>query len=74
MGRKLDALLGRKFKTSKFKATVNLAVSRVNILKNQRQARIAVARSDIEQLLNLDHHEHALLRVQHFSFILVTKS
>ncbi|XP_071707350.1 uncharacterized protein [Rutidosis leptorrhynchoides] len=63
MGRKLDALLGRKFKTSKFKATLNLAVSRVTILKNQRQARIAVARSDIVQLLNLDHHEHALLRV-----------
>ncbi|KAJ0634190.1 putative vacuolar protein sorting-associated protein Ist1 [Helianthus annuus] len=63
MGRKLDALLGRKFKTSKFKATVNLAVSRVTVLKNQRQARLAVARSDIIQLLNLDHHESALLRV-----------
>ncbi|KAJ0435939.1 putative vacuolar protein sorting-associated protein Ist1 [Helianthus annuus] len=63
MGRKLDALLGRKFKTSKFKATVNLAVSRVTVLKNQRQARLAVARSDIIQLLNLDHHENALLRV-----------
>ncbi|KAM0016782.1 putative vacuolar protein sorting-associated protein Ist1 [Helianthus debilis subsp. tardiflorus] len=63
MGRKLDALLGRKFKTSKFKATVNLAVSRVTVLKNQRKARLAVARSDIIQLLNLDHHENALLRV-----------
>ncbi|KAI7747672.1 hypothetical protein M8C21_002776 [Ambrosia artemisiifolia] len=63
MGRKLDVILGRKFKTSKFKATVNLAVSRVTVLKNQRQARLAVARSDIIQLLNLGHHEHALLRV-----------
>ncbi|KAL8227639.1 hypothetical protein R6Q57_015223 [Mikania cordata] len=63
MGRKLDALLGRKFKTTKFKATINLAISRITILKSQRQARLTVARSDIIQLLNLNHHEHALLRV-----------
>ncbi|KAK1412073.1 hypothetical protein QVD17_33038 [Tagetes erecta] len=63
MGRKLDVLLGRRFKTSKFKATLNLAVSRVAVLKNHRQARLAVARSDIIQLLNLNHHEHALNRV-----------
>ncbi|KAI3796177.1 hypothetical protein L1987_38842 [Smallanthus sonchifolius] len=63
MGRKLDALLGRKFKTTKFKATVNLAVSRLAVLKNKRQACLAVARSDIIQLLTLNHHELALLRV-----------
>lgn len=63
MGRKLDALLGRKFKTIKFKATVNLAISRLTVLKIQRQARLTVANSDIIQLLNLNHHEHALLRV-----------
>ncbi|KAI3720007.1 hypothetical protein L6452_20914 [Arctium lappa] len=63
MGRKLDAILGRKFKTSKFKATVNLAVSRLSVLKNKRQACVAVARSDVIQLLNLNHHETALQRV-----------
>ncbi|XP_076899588.1 uncharacterized protein LOC143553475 [Bidens hawaiensis] len=63
MGRKLDALLGRKFKATKFKATVNLAVTRLTILKNERQARLALARADIIQLLKLNHHEHALLRV-----------
>ncbi|KAJ0462371.1 putative vacuolar protein sorting-associated protein Ist1 [Helianthus annuus] len=63
MGRKLDALLGRNFRTKKFKATVNLAMSRLTILKNQHHARLTVARSDIIQLLNLNHHEHALLRV-----------
>ncbi|XP_024988552.1 uncharacterized protein LOC112523261 [Cynara cardunculus var. scolymus] len=63
MGRKLDAILGRKFKTSKFKATVNLAVSRLSILKNKRQACVAVVRSDIIELLKLNHHEHALQRV-----------
>ncbi|KAI3497898.1 hypothetical protein L2E82_13868 [Cichorium intybus] len=61
--RKLDALLGRKFETSKFKATVNLAVARLSILKNQRQARLTLARSDIIELLKLNHHEHALNRV-----------
>ncbi|KAJ9563735.1 hypothetical protein OSB04_008895 [Centaurea solstitialis] len=63
MGRKLDAILGRKFKSSKLKATVNLAVSRLSVLKNKRQASVAIARSDIIQLLNLNHHEHALQRV-----------
>ncbi|KAK4376473.1 hypothetical protein RND71_002769 [Anisodus tanguticus] len=64
MGKKLDALLGRNFKTSKFKATTNLAISRVAVLKNQRQARRSIARSDVVQLLNLGHHERALLRVE----------
>ncbi|KAK9051105.1 hypothetical protein SSX86_027731 [Deinandra increscens subsp. villosa] len=41
MGRRLDALLGRKFKS----------------------ARLSVARSDIIELLNRNHHEHALHRV-----------
>ncbi|CAI9278616.1 unnamed protein product [Lactuca saligna] len=62
--RKFDALFGRKFETSKFKATVNLAISRLSVLKNQRQARLGVARSDIIKLLNLNHHEHALNRVE----------
>lgn len=64
MGKKLDALLGRNFKTNKFKATANLAISRVAVLKNQRQARCSIARSDVVQLLNLGHHERALLRVE----------
>ncbi|XP_059288455.1 uncharacterized protein LOC132041775 [Lycium ferocissimum] len=64
MGKKLDALLGRNFKTSKFKATANLAISRVAVLKNQRQARRSIARSDVVQLLTLGHHERALLRVE----------
>ncbi|KAL3510820.1 hypothetical protein ACH5RR_030221 [Cinchona calisaya] len=65
MGQKLDALLGRSFKTNKFKAIVNLGISRLSILKNQRQARYASARSDVLQLLNLGQHERALLRVEH---------
>ncbi|KVI05352.1 protein of unknown function DUF292, eukaryotic, partial [Cynara cardunculus var. scolymus] len=64
MGRKLDALFGRKFKTSKFKTTLNLAISRLSLLKNNRNARHTISRSDIIQLLHLNHHEHALLRVE----------
>ncbi|KAK8977043.1 hypothetical protein V6N11_019712 [Hibiscus sabdariffa] len=65
MGRKLDALLGRNFKTSKFKTLAKLAVSRIGILKNQHQVRYSHARSDVIQLLDLGHHEQALLRVDH---------
>ncbi|KAK4357590.1 hypothetical protein RND71_023200 [Anisodus tanguticus] len=38
MGKKLDALLGRNFKPAKFKATANLAISRVAVLKSQEPA------------------------------------
>ncbi|KAK7813436.1 ist1-like protein [Quercus suber] len=65
MGKKLDALLGRTFKPSKFKPLVNLALSRLVVLKNQRQVRCTQARSDVVQLLDLGHHERALIRVEH---------
>ncbi|CAL5367365.1 unnamed protein product [Camellia sinensis] len=64
MGRKLDALLGRNSKTSKLKGLANLAIARINILKNQRHARCTHARSDVVQLLNLGHQDPALLRVE----------
>ncbi|KAK2971563.1 hypothetical protein RJ640_017932 [Escallonia rubra] len=69
MGKKLDALLGRSFKPPKFRATVNVAISRVTVLKNQRQARCSIARSDVVQLLHLNHHERALLRILRFLLI-----
>nr|ACU22774.1 unknown [Glycine max] len=65
MGKKLDALLGRTFKAAKFKAIVNLAISRLAVLKNQRQARLRQARSDILELLQIGHLERASLRVEH---------
>lgn len=64
MGKKLDALLGRSFKTTRFKALVNLAISRLAVLANQRQVRSSQARSDVVQLLQLGHHERALFRVE----------
>ncbi|XVF31567.1 hypothetical protein REPUB_Repub17cG0001700 [Reevesia pubescens] len=65
MGRKLDALLGRNFKTSKFKTLVKLAISRIAIMKKQHQVRYFHARSDVIELLNLGHQDQALLRVEH---------
>ncbi|KAF5745277.1 hypothetical protein HS088_TW07G00860 [Tripterygium wilfordii] len=64
MGKKLDALLGRSFKAYKFNALVNLALSRLAVLKNQRQVRYDQARSDVVKLLEIGHHERALLRVE----------
>ncbi|KAI3778933.1 hypothetical protein L2E82_08323 [Cichorium intybus] len=64
MGKKLDILLGRKFKTSKLKTTINHATSRLSLLKNHRLARFTIARSDVIQLLRLNHHQQALLRVE----------
>ncbi|XP_022734235.1 uncharacterized protein LOC111287830 [Durio zibethinus] len=64
MGRKLDALLGRGFKPAKFKSLISLAISRLSVFKNQRQVRCNQARSDVVQLLELGHHDRALLRVE----------
>lgn len=63
MGKKLDALFGRSFKASKLKALLNLAISRIAVFKNQRQARSKQALSDVLQLLQQSHHQRALLRV-----------
>ncbi|KAL9391962.1 hypothetical protein Peur_015882 [Populus x canadensis] len=65
MGKKLDALFGRKLRTSKFSSLAKLAVSRIAILKNKAQVRFSHARSDVIQLLNLGHQERALLMVEH---------
>ncbi|KAJ6772026.1 REGULATOR OF VPS4 ACTIVITY IN THE MVB PATHWAY PROTEIN [Salix koriyanagi] len=65
MGRKLDAILGRSFKAYKVKAVASLAISRIAILKNQRQVRCNQTRSDVVQLLEKGHHDRALLRVEY---------
>ncbi|KAJ8751898.1 hypothetical protein K2173_026111 [Erythroxylum novogranatense] len=62
-----DALFRRNydFKSSKFTTLAKLAISRIAILKNKHQVRYSQAKSDVIQLLNLGHHEGALLRVEH---------
>ncbi|GAV75660.1 Ist1 domain-containing protein [Cephalotus follicularis] len=65
MGKKLDALLGNKFKATKFKKIVNHAVSRIAFLEKQHRVRYSQARSDVLQLLNFGQQDRALLRVEH---------
>ncbi|KAF7819987.1 IST1-like protein [Senna tora] len=49
---------------SKLKDITKDAVSRIAILKKQRQVRGSYAHSDVVQLLNLGYHDRALLRVE----------
>ncbi|KAL5553466.1 hypothetical protein UlMin_040867 [Ulmus minor] len=65
MRNKLHSLLGRSFKTNKFKPIVSLAISRLAVFKHQREVRGSQARSDVVQLLQQGYHERALLRVEH---------
>ncbi|KAI8527643.1 hypothetical protein RHMOL_Rhmol12G0091700 [Rhododendron molle] len=65
MEKKLDALLGRRhLNKSKFKALVKHAIYRLAVLKSQRRAWCSIAHSDVVQLLNLGHHDRALLWVE----------
>uniref|UniRef100_A0A7N0UFG5 Regulator of Vps4 activity in the MVB pathway protein n=1 Tax=Kalanchoe fedtschenkoi TaxID=63787 RepID=A0A7N0UFG5_KALFE len=66
MGKHLDALLKRSsLRSAKFKPLVNLAVHRLAVLKNQRQARCNIARSDVVEILKMGLHDRALIRVEH---------
>lgn len=55
-------LIGKSF-TSKLKNLTSLAISRIAILKNHRKARDSYAYFDVSQLLKLDYHDQALVRV-----------
>jgi hypothetical protein len=74
MGRKLDALLGRNSNISKLKNLAKMAISRISILKNQRQVRCSHAQSDVIELLKLGHQERALLRVISYPSLSVSLS
>ncbi|EPS64839.1 hypothetical protein M569_09937, partial [Genlisea aurea] len=65
MWKTIGALLHKGgFKPSKLKSELNLAVSRSAVLKNQRKARVSIARSDVVELLKIQANERALLRVE----------
>lgn len=61
---KLDHLFAKNSNVSKLKILLNLSISRLAVLRNQRQARCHLACSDIIQILNLGHHDRALIRVE----------
>ncbi|KAM6549225.1 hypothetical protein CsatB_020901 [Cannabis sativa] len=64
MGKTMDALLGKKFKTSKFKNLVELVSSRIAVIEKQHRLKCMQAQSDVVSLLRLGHQESALLRVE----------
>ncbi|KAL3619936.1 hypothetical protein CASFOL_034848 [Castilleja foliolosa] len=53
MWKKLDALMGRNFKIGKFKATVALALSRLVVLKNQRQVEQVIKEQNMLEMFDL---------------------
>ncbi|KAJ9147358.1 hypothetical protein P3X46_029532 [Hevea brasiliensis] len=65
MGKKLRALLGKNFKTSKFKNLTNSAISRIAYIEKEHKVRCSQAHADVLELLNIGQQERALLRVEH---------
>eukprot|EP01018_Ginkgo_biloba_P018752 Gb_28579 [translate_table: standard] len=65
MGKKMDSLLGKGFKSSKCSALLKMAVSRIKLLKNKREIQCKQFRRDIAQLLQNGQEASARLRVEH---------
>ncbi|RVX06442.1 hypothetical protein CK203_023533 [Vitis vinifera] len=62
MGKKLDYLLGRSFKISKLKTLVNLAISRLAVLKNQRQVEYVIKEQNmLDVFLMIEAYCHLLI-------------
>ncbi|CAI0451089.1 unnamed protein product [Linum tenue] len=65
MIKKLQALLGKSFKASRYKTLSDLVISRIAYLERQHKARCSQATDDVAQLLAQGHLDRALLRVEH---------
>ncbi|CAM8994535.1 unnamed protein product [Rhodiola kirilowii] len=65
LGKKMSSLLGRSFKTSKFKMLAKLTIVRIAILRKNHQSRCSQAMADVVSLLKSGQQQDALLRVQH---------
>ncbi|CAI0451336.1 unnamed protein product [Linum tenue] len=61
MIKKLQALLGKTFKASRYKTLSDLVISRIAYLERQHKARCSQATDDVAQLLAQGHLERALL-------------
>ncbi|GLJ38741.1 hypothetical protein SUGI_0789850 [Cryptomeria japonica] len=64
MGRKLDALMGKAFRSSKCKTALKLTVARIKILKNKRELQRKQSRRDVAELLQKGQEASARLRVE----------
>lgn len=65
MGKTLDALLGKGFKSSKCTAMLKMVVSRIKLLKNKREIQCRQHKKDIALLLQKGQETSARLRVEH---------
>lgn len=63
MGKKLDLLLRRNFKTCKYKSLVHTLSTRIAILEKKHRLQWLQSQSDVIELLKLGQQERALLRV-----------
>ncbi|CAD5190716.1 unnamed protein product [Musa acuminata subsp. malaccensis] len=62
---KISELLPRSFKPVKCKTSLKLAVSRMKLLKNKREASVRQMRRDLAQLLESGQEQTARIRVEH---------
>ena len=58
-------MLHRSFKPAKCKTTLKLAVSRIKLLKNKREAQIKQLKRELAQLLESGQDRTARIRVEH---------
>ncbi|KAJ9688217.1 hypothetical protein PVL29_014103 [Vitis rotundifolia] len=58
-------MLHRSFKSAKCKTSLKLAVSRIKLLKNRREAQLKQMKRDLAQLLESGQDQTARIRVEH---------
>eukprot|EP01018_Ginkgo_biloba_P030839 Gb_14953 [translate_table: standard] len=65
MGQRLDVLLGKGFRASKCKNLLNLAISRLALLKNKSEIQCKKFQKDVAQLLQNGQEASARSQVEH---------
>ncbi|XP_078441189.1 regulator of Vps4 activity in the MVB pathway protein [Wolffia australiana] len=63
--RKFDSWIGKGFNVSKLGSYLNLSISRIKVLRNQRRSRWEQARCDVAELLRQDQHDRAVIRAEY---------
>lgn len=58
-------MLHRSFKPAKCKTALKLAVSRIKLLKNKREAQVKQLKRELAQLLQSGQDQTARIRVEH---------
>ena len=61
----MSSMLHRSFKPAKCKTALKLAVSRIKLLKNKREAQVRQLKRELAQLLESGQDQTARIRVEH---------